>query len=124
MKGILHILEAVTAVIIIILGVGFVYPMREKVELSVADVGYKCLTSLDQEGLLKYYVSNDMTSSLNNSLRNCITSAIDFNFKICDSAVCNPESIPDNKEIFTSSYLVSGYETYDSNLVNVWLWIR
>lgn len=124
MKGVLHTLEAVIAVMIILLGVGFIYPLREKVELSAADVGYKCLSSLDQEGLLKYYVSNDMTSSLNNSLRNCITLGIDFNFKMCDSAVCNPDSIPDDKEIFFSSYLVSGYETYDSRLVNVWLWLK
>ena len=112
MKGVLHTLEAVIAVMIILLGVGFVYPMREKPELSIADVGYKCLSSLDQEGLLKYYVSNDMTSSLNNSLGNCITPGIGFNFKMCDSAVCNPDSIPDDKEIFISSYLLIRINTY------------
>jgi hypothetical protein len=124
MKGVLHTLEAVIAVMIILLGIGFIYPLRDKPELSIAVVGYKCLSSLDQEGLLKYYISNDMTSNLNNSLRDCITPAIDFNLKICDSAVCNPDSIPDDKEIFISSYLVSGYEIYDSRLVNVWLWLK
>lgn len=124
MKGVLHTVEAVLGVMIILLGVIMVYPIRAKTEVQLSEIGYVCLKELDQEGTLKYYVENDLTFDLNTSLRNCIAQIADFTFEICDTAVCNPNTVPDDKEIFVSNYLVSGYETYEANLVSVWLWLK
>lgn len=124
MKGFLHIVEAVLGVMIILLGVIMVYPVRTKSEVQLSEIGYVCLKELDQEGTLKYYVENDLTSNLNTTLRSCITQIADFTFEICDTAVCNANAVPDDKEIFVSNYLVSGYETYEANLISVWLWLK
>ena len=124
MKGVLHTIEAVLGVMIILLGVTMVYPIRAKTEVQLSEIGYLCLKELDQEGTLKYYVENDMTSNINTSLKSCIPQIADFTFEICSTVICNPSVIPNNKQIFVSNYLLSGYETYEANLVSVWLWLK
>jgi len=124
MKATIHTIEAVLGVLIVLLGMTLIYPVREREEIQLTSIGRNCLKSLDQEGILKYYVSNDMSSSLNNSLRGCLPQITDFTFKVCDSVNCNADFIPENKAIFVSSYIVSGYEGYEAKLVNLWLWLK
>lgn len=124
MKGTIDIIEAIIGAIIVLVGITMLYPVGETTEAQLTDVGYDCLRNLDQAEVLKYYVANDMTSSLNSSLRGCLPGIIEFSFKACDSVNCNPDYIPTNREVFVSGYLVSGYESYDARLVNVWLWLK
>lgn len=124
MKATLSTIEAVLGVIVIFVGMTFIYPIRETSDVGLTTVSYKCLESLDQEGLLRYYIANSLTTDLNNSIKSCLPGITRFEFSVCDSVDCNPNSIPSDKEIFVSSYLISGYETYDSKMINLWVWLK
>ncbi len=124
MKATLSTIEAVLGVIVIFVGMTFIYPIRETGDVGLTTISYKCLESLDQEGLLRYYIANSLTTDLNNSVKSCLPGITRFEFSICDSVDCNPNSIPSDKEIFVSSYLISGYETYDSKMINLWVWLK
>ncbi len=124
MRGVLQTLEAVLGVMVILIGLTTVYPVREKGEFQLSTTGYNCLRQLDQEGNLKYFVENDLVIDLNNSLRDCIPRIADFTFKICNTDLCNPDVVPQNKEIFVANYLVAGHESFENNLVSLWLWLK
>ncbi len=101
-----------------------IYPIEKTREFYFSDQGYNCLKYLDQKGLLRYYVYNDLVGDLNNDLRDCLPSISDYTFKICSTSSCIT-SIPPDKSTFLSSYLIAGNTTnYDHRLINLWIWLK
>lgn len=119
MKGVMYTLEAVIAAIIILMGVVSILPIQES-RTSLSNVGYSCIKYLDVKGSLRTYVASNLSSDLNNSLRNCLPSTLGFNLKVCSSADCTA-ALPSDKEIYASSYMVAGA---DNRLLNVWMWTK
>jgi len=119
----MHTMEAILGSILILVGIMVIFPAQQN-EISLSGVGYSCLNYLDQEGLLRNYAINDMTAELNDSFRSCLPSTVDFKFKICSSADCRDITIPYNKTVYLSSYLIAGEDTYNKRLINLWIWSK
>jgi hypothetical protein len=117
-------MEAILGSILILLGIMLIFPTQQQREISFSETGYSCLNSLDQKGLLRNYMINSMNTELNNSLKDCLPSIADFKFKICSSSNCIDTTIPYNKTVYLSSYLIAGESTYNKKLINLWIWLR
>lgn len=122
MKGFIKTLEAVLGVILITVSL-FTLFTPQRIDEQFSDVGYNCLKDLDNRNLLRYYAVNNMNTELNNSLRNCLPSLMEFTLKICKTSDCNT-NVPENRTVFLSSYMIAGYESIDPTLINLWLWSR
>jgi len=123
MKATIHTIEAVIGTLILLVGVMSIYPVEERTSFYFSDDGYSCLRYLDDSGLLRNYVYNDMIVELNNSLRNCLPQIASYTFKICRTTSCIT-TLPSDRSIFLSSYLLSGDNAYDKRIINVWLWLK
>jgi len=120
----IHTMEAILGSILILIGIIFIFPAQQSSEISFSDIGHSCLKQLDQEGLLRYYAINNMDIELNNSLKSCLPQISDFKFKICSTSDCIDTSIPYAKAVYLSSYIISGENTYNKKIINVWIWLR
>jgi hypothetical protein len=127
MKATVHTIEAIIGTLILLVGVTAIYPIQEVGEPYFSDEGYTCLKYLDQEGLLRYYVYNNLTDSLNNSLKSCLPSIAAYTFNLCSSIPCSAE-LPPDKSTFLSSYLLAGDNmapaSYEPRIINLWMWLK
>ena len=123
MRATVHTLEAVIGTLILLVGVMSVYPAEEKTDFYFSDEGYNCLRYLDESGLLRSYVYGGLTDELNNSLRNCLPPIAGYMFKVCSTYPCM-ETLPSDRSVFLSSYLISGEKVYEPRVINVWLWLK
>ena len=123
MKAMLYTVEAILGAIMVLIGIMIIFPIQQKGEMIFSDVGYSCLNYLDQNGLLRYYVLNNMITELNNGLKNCLPSVTEFNFKLCSSSDCK-ESTPTDKNVYLSSYIIAGENSYNKRLINLWVWLK
>ena len=120
----MHTMEAILSSVLILIGVSLIFPMQQKAETSFSEDGYACLKYLDQEGLLRYYVLNSMNTELESSLKSCLPPVSDFKFKICNTADCRDVTVPYTKTVYLSSYLISGENTYNRKIINLWVWSK
>jgi hypothetical protein len=120
----IHTMEAVLGTLLILGGIMLIFPIQQQNEINFSDISYSCLGMLEQKGLLRHYVSNNMNTELNNNLRDCLPSVADFKFKICSSSSCMDTTIPYNKTVYLSSYLIAGENTYDRKVINIWVWSK
>jgi hypothetical protein len=120
----MHTIEAVLGAILVLVGIMLIFPTQQQNEINFSDIGYSCLYNLDQRGLLRYYAVNSMNTELNDSLRSCLPTMADFNFKICSVSNCINTSIPYNKTVYLSGYLIAGENTYNRKLINLWIWSK
>ena len=116
-------LEALIAGMILLASVVILFPPSVIAQSQVPSISYNCLKDLDNKGLLRYYAENFQASELEDSLKSCLPSTLDYKVKICDSSDCNPDSLP-NKEVVLSSYVISGDQKSENRLINMWLWFR
>ena len=123
MKATIHTVEAVIGTLILLVGVMSIYPMEGSSDFYFSDEGYNCLRYLDESGSLRNYVYNDMTAEMNTSLYNCLPKITGYTFRICSATPC-ATSLPANKSVFLSSYLVSGENSYSPRIINLWLWLK
>jgi len=123
MKGIVYIMEAILGAILILVGIMLIFPSQQN-EPGLSENGYNCLVYLDQKGLLKNYVENSRITDLNNSLKQCLPPIFDFKFKICATSNCIDTTIPYDKPVYLSSYLIAGENTYNKALINLWIWSK
>lgn len=123
MKAMLYTLEAILGAVLVLVGIISIFPIQQQKEMIFSDVGYSCLSYLDQKGFLRYYAVNDMVTELNNSLKNCLPSVTDFKIKICSSSDCK-DTTPIDKNVYLSSYLIAGENTYNNKLINLWVWLK
>lgn len=124
MKAMLYTLEAILGAILILIGLFFIYPTKQQEEFKFSETGYSCLSYLDQNGLLRYYTVNNMRKELNDSLISCLPPMLNFTFEICTSSTCKSTSIPYDKPVYLSSYLIAGYTNYTERLINLWVWLK
>ena len=124
MKGMMYTMEAILGTIFVLVGIMIIFPVQQQREISFSEIGYSCLNYLDQTGLLRYYAINNMNTELNNSLRDCLPPIADFKFKVCSSSDCKETTIPYNKTVYLSSYLIAGENTYNKKLINLWIWSK
>jgi len=123
MKAMLYTVEAILGALLVLIGIMSIFPIQQQKEMIFSDVGYSCLNYLDQKGFLRHYAVNDLITELNNSLKNCLPSVTEFNFKICSSSDCK-ESTPTDKNVYLSSYIIAGENSYDKRLINLWVWLK
>ncbi|NIM47258.1 MAG: hypothetical protein GTN40_03825 [Candidatus Aenigmarchaeota archaeon] len=121
MKGYVKTLEAGIAIILILISMVFLFPEKTKTEPQISDVGYNCLKYLDYGKSLRYYAVNDFESDLINDLRSCLPPILNYTAKICTTTLCNTE-LPSDKTVFLSSYLISGEDSINPVLINLWVW--
>ena len=120
----MHTLEAILGSVLVLIGIMLIFPIQQRGEINFSELGYSCLNYLDQNGFLRYYAVNSMNTELNNSLKDCLPAVADFKFKICSTSGCIDASIPYNKTVFLSSYLIAGENTYNKKLINLWTWSK
>lgn len=120
----MHTMEAILGTLFILGGILLIFPSQQQNEINFSEISYSCLNSLDQGGLLRYYAVNNMNSQLNDSLRSCLPAVADFKFKTCSSSNCIDTTIPYNKTIYLSSYLIAGENTYGRKVINLWVWSK
>jgi hypothetical protein len=127
MKATVHTIEAIMGTLILLVGVISIYPIEERQEFYFSDEAYDCLKYLDNEGLLRYYIYNNLVDDLNNTLRSCLPGISDYTFQICSSLPCTT-TLPSDKSTFLSSYLIAGENkatiNYDPRIINVWVWLK
>jgi hypothetical protein len=123
MKATVHTIEAVIGTLILIVGVMSIYPLNESRDFYFSDEGYNCLIYLDETGLLRNYVYNDMADEMNSSLSACLPQVVGYDFKICSATECTT-TLPTDKSVFLSSYMLSGGNNYDPRIVNLWIWLK
>ena len=127
MKATIHTIEAIIGTLILLVGVINLYPIEEMEDFYFSDEGYNCLEYMDKEGMLRYYVYNNMVDELNNSLRACLPGIAEYTFQICSSLPCTT-TLPPDKSTFLSSYLLAGENrgaaNYDPRTINLWMWSR
>jgi hypothetical protein len=123
MKATMHTIEAIIGTMILLVGVINIYPIQESQEFYFSDQSYDCLKYLDQGGLLRNNVYNNMIDDLNNSLRSCLPGIADYTFQICSSLPCTT-TLPTDKSTFLTSYLMSGSSEYDPRIINLWVWMK
>jgi hypothetical protein len=117
-------MEAILGSILVLVGIMLIFPTQQQREINFSEIGFSCLNSLDQKGFLRNYIVNDMVTELNNSLKDCLSAVADFKFKICSSSDCIDQTIPYNKTVYISSYLIAGENTYNRKLINLWIWSK
>ena len=124
MKATAHTIEAIIGTLILLVGIISIYPIEDRQEFYFSDEGYNCLEYMDQQGLLRQYIYNNMADSMNSSLRSCLPGIADYTFEICSSLPCTT-GLPENKTTFLSSYLIAGESgNYDPRIINLWMWLR
>jgi len=120
----MHTMEAILGAVLVLVGIMLIFPNQQQKEVSFSEIGYSCLNYLDQKGLLRYYMINEMNTELNDSLKSCLPTLTDFNFKICSTSDCINNTIPYNKTVYLSSYLIAGENAYNRKLINLWVWLK
>ena len=123
MRATIHTIEAIIGTLILLIGVTSIYPIQGTEEPYFSDDGYSCLEYLDQQGLLRDYVHNNLTDSLNSSLESCLPPITEYTFKICESIPCTTD-IPTDESVFLSSYVIAGGINYEPRIVNLWVWLE
>lgn len=123
MRATIHTIEAVIGTLILLVGVMSIYPIGGSTEIQFSETGHDCLKYLDDSGLLRNYVYAGMTDQLNNSLGLCLPQIAGYTFKICSTLPCT-ETVPADRSVFLSSYLLSGEKKYDARIINLWVWLE
>ena len=116
-------LEALVAAIILLVSIVVLIPPSIFSQPQIPSISYACLKDLDNKGFLRFYAENLQEEEMENQLKNCMPSNLDYSVKICNTPVCNPGSLP-NKEIILSSYLIAGDQNSENRLINMWVWFR
>ena len=116
-------LEALVSSIILLATVVILFSPLLFSQNQIPSISYSCLKHLDNQGLLRYYAENNMLNDLNNELKNCMPSNLDYSSKICNTPTCDPGTLPD-KEVYATSYIIAGDQNSENRLVSLWVWYK
>ena len=122
-KGFVKTLEAGIAIALILVSMVFLFPEKTVIKPKISDTGYNCLKYLDNKGILRQYAVNNMEANLISDLRSCIPPSLDYKAKICLTSSCISQT-PVDKEVFLSSYLIAGEDSFKQALINLWVWTK
>ncbi len=120
MRGFWYMLEAVMAGVIII---GFMIAVGAMLSFSpdekgVSEKGYQELQRLADESKLRLYASQRNYSAIEDSVR--IPGYAD-SVEICEPSGSCVGNVPSGEEVWLSTYIVSGYSSYDPVKVKLYL---
>ncbi len=123
-KGVAYSLEALVAVTIVILTLvtlfsdpGAIAPPSE-----IKQTADEALISLDESGLIRYYVSQNDSTGLNNEIDDIMPVIVNTEAVICDPN-CPSVDLPEERNIFISFYYLSGYPgEYDPVEIVLYSW--
>ena len=116
-------LEALIAAIILLVSIVILFSPAAVSQSQVPSISYSCLKDSDNKGFLRHYAENYLADDLENQLKGCMPSNLDYSVKICNTSACNPDSLP-NKEIILSSYVVAGDQNSENRVVSIWVWFK
>ena len=122
-KGVVQTLEATIGAVLILSTLVFLYSFQaDTTEINLLDKADACLKYLDNKGELRYYAFNGVTT-LETKVKDCLPGITDFDLKVCYTEQCNGD-LPENKTVVLSSYIISGYDTVNPALINLWVWSK
>jgi len=124
MKGFIKSLEAFIAAIMIFIVLIILFPPQTKLDAQVRTLSYNCIVYLDNKGSLRYNIEHNLDSSITSDLRSCLPVTLDFSFKYCSVSSCPPDSLPVNKTIVSTVYLIAGVSTPKPYVFNLWVWSK
>jgi hypothetical protein len=121
MKGFWRLVESVIAVVILmffVLSLSIQY-MRFPEESEVRSKGYEVLRDLDRSGKLRPYVISKDFETLNSNIE---IPNYNHSIRICDSGGSCVGNYPDVSNVWVSTYIISGKNTYEPREVRLYLW--
>ncbi len=119
-KGFWRTLESVLAVVILVfflmaLGSKYTFPMPD---VDLPRKGYEILRDLDNRGELRSDVVNNQSDVLNSKIS---INGYNHSVQICDLSGCSGDE-PNAVNVWISTYLISGDNTYDPHEVKLFIW--
>ena len=121
-KGFIKTMEASIAIVLILVSIVFLFTQVKAYEPQVSDAGYNCLKNLDDRGKLSYYAENGLEANLNSDLRGCVPPLFNYAVEICTTPRCIT-TLPSDRAVSLSSYLIAGDNSFNPTLVNLWIWL-
>lgn len=125
LKGMMHMIEAVIAIMMIM---GFLLLLRSKLQ-PTEDTGREqaiaaqALKALDEQNVLRSYVIDENHLGLNTQADQIVPADFNHTVRFCYLGDrCVGDALPD-KNIFTASYVIAGNATYFKPaqvLLHVW----
>ncbi|MFB6088511.1 MAG: hypothetical protein ABEK36_01905 [Candidatus Aenigmatarchaeota archaeon] len=114
-KGMMYSLEAIIGALIIFSIMLYViaspYTPPEFKFQTIKDSSYSCLEGLDDENILRNFVNNNDTESIENALEECLPRTIDYEVKICRET-CTEADLPKNETRVAVNYFISGHGSH------------
>ncbi len=113
MKGIMHMVEAIIAIIMIL---SFLIVLRAKIQ-PIEDTGreqaiaFEALQSLDKQGILRSYAIEEDYAGLDTQADQVIPADFSHATRLCYAGErCVGNALPD-KNVYTAAYVIAGNET-------------
>lgn len=120
-KGFWRTLESVLAVMILVffmlmLGANYILQLPE---VDLPKTGYEILNDMDNRGVLRPYAVNNQTEALESEIS---ITGYNHTVQICNlEGVCLGEE-PGGQNVWVSTYLISGWNTYKPREVKLFIW--
>jgi len=121
MKGFIKTLEAVLAAIMLLSVAFYFYSTPQDDFSNIARTGEACINELNNQGLLRYYGSNNMEIDLKNAMDSCLPDILDYDVKICMSDNCKPSKTT-SENVYTVDYVITGEDSIQPIIVRLWVW--
>jgi hypothetical protein len=124
-KGYVYTLEVMIAVAIVLVAIVILFSTAQVPEASsvglIKKQGYDVLEFLDINDELRPLVKNGDENTLKTRVRTLLTSGITIELDIC-TVQCSGQ-VPQNKNIVSVDYYVSGYkDSFFNRKVRMWMW--
>jgi len=115
-KGMVQTLEATLAIIMIFTAI-FVYSSysQPEVDFNLSEKAYDCMLSSND---LRYNAYNNI-NELKSELVACLPPMVGVDVKLCSND-CSSD-LPDG-DVYTVSYLFSGYNSVSPRILKIWVW--
>jgi hypothetical protein len=121
MKGILYMVEAVLAGIILIaflaaLKAVYLDPNPQH-EYGVR--AHQILRDLDERGILRPYAEDNNYAGLNNLIS---STYLEHGIRICDSSWSCAGTVPNATDVWAGTYIIAGNDSFSPRTVKLYLW--
>ena len=117
MRGIVFILEAVIAGILLLLFMALIPPLLAKLP-ATENPGWQMLEQLDYQGSLRNWTIAENSTGLNSLIE---TSYWNHSIQICNLSAC-AGSAPVATNVLVSSRFIGGEQNYSPHVVKLYLW--
>jgi len=108
-KGISFTLEAIISGLLIITSILFFFQFSgtsDFYSMGVSEIGYDCMKSLDEHGLMREHALNGDAASIESGLQECL-GGLNHSVQLCENT-CSQATSPENNTVIVSSYFIAG----------------